>query len=108
MRYRLLYGTECLTGARPGSDRRAVRTVRRPRQASRRGCLALESLADAAAELVVGNIECAAAAFARVARQITGCTPTTSYIDELPDERTAVMERELVMVCSGKGPAIPP
>jgi hypothetical protein len=44
---------------------------------------------------------------ARVARQITGCTPTTSYIDELLDERTAVMETEMVMVCSRKRPANP-
>ena len=44
------------------------------------------------------------AAFARVARQITGCSPTTSYIAELLDERRAVMGMEMVMTCSRKGP----
>jgi hypothetical protein len=48
----------------------------------------------------------AVAAFARVARQITGCSPTTSYIGELLDERRAVMEVEMVMTCSRKGPQI--
>jgi hypothetical protein len=47
---------------------------------------------------------CAVAAFARVARQITGCSPSTSYIGELLDERGAVMEVEMVMTCSRKGP----
>ena len=56
-----------------------------------------------AAELVVGIIECAAAAFTRVARQITGCTPTASYIDE----RTAVVEVGMVMAGSRKGHANP-
>jgi hypothetical protein len=46
---------------------------------------------------------CAVAAFARVARQITGCSPATSYLGELLDERRAVMEVELVMTCSRKG-----
>jgi hypothetical protein len=36
-----------------------------------------------------------------------GCTPTTSYIDEALGERTAVMEMEMVMVCSGKAPQTP-
>ena len=49
---------------------------------------------------------CAVAAFARVARQITGCSPSTSYIGELLDERGAVMEVEMVMTCSRKGPQI--
>jgi hypothetical protein len=47
---------------------------------------------------------CAVAAFARVARQIPGCSPTTSYLGELLDERRAVMEVEMVMTCSRKGP----
>jgi hypothetical protein len=47
---------------------------------------------------------CAVAAFARVARQITGCSPTTSYLGELLDERGAVMGVEMVMTCSRKGP----
>ena len=49
---------------------------------------------------------CAVAAFARVARQIPGCSPTTSYLGELLDERRAVMEVEMVMTCSRKGPQI--
>ena len=46
------------------------------------------------------------AAFARVARQIPGCSPTTSYLGELLDERRAVMEVKMVMTCSRKGPQI--
>jgi hypothetical protein len=56
-----------------------------------------------AAEFVVGIIECAAAAFARVARQITGCTPTSSHIDE----RTAVVEVGMVVAGSRKRPRTP-
>jgi hypothetical protein len=52
---------------------------------------------------LVGIIECAAAAFARAARQITGCTPTASYIDE----RTAVVEVGMVMAGPRKGHANP-
>ena len=55
--------------------------------------------------MVVGVIECCAvAAFVRVARQITGCSPTTSYIGKLLDERGTVMGVEMVMTCSRKGP----
>jgi hypothetical protein len=68
-------------------------------------CRTAPDLNGAGAALVVGVIEgCAVAAFARVARQITGCSPTTSYIGELLDERRAVMEVEMVMTCSRKGP----
>jgi hypothetical protein len=42
--------------------------------------------------LVVGNIECAAAAFARVWFGLSPAAhPTTSYLDALRDERTVVM-----------------
>jgi hypothetical protein len=47
---------------------------------------------------------CAVAVFSRVARQITGCSPSTSYLGELLDERGAVMGVEMVMTCSRKGP----
>jgi hypothetical protein len=33
-----------------------------------------------------------------------GCSPTTSYLGELLDERRAVMEVKMVMTCSRKGP----
>jgi hypothetical protein len=46
----------------------------------------------------------AVAAFVRVARQITGCSPTTSYLGEVLDEHRAVMEVEMVMTCFQKGP----
>jgi len=36
-----------------------------------------------------------------------GRPPSTARIDELLDERTAVMEMEMEMVCSGKGPQTP-
>jgi hypothetical protein len=52
----------------------------------------LEALADEAAWLVVGNIECAAAAFARAWFGLSPAAhPTTSDLDALLDERTVVM-----------------
>ncbi|MGA3252842.1 MAG: hypothetical protein ABSD32_01575 [Mycobacterium sp.] len=68
----------------------------------------LESAAAEVARLVAGNIERAAVAFARAcgsANHRLHADP--SYLDELLDERTAVMEMEMVMVCSCKRPAIP-
>jgi hypothetical protein len=52
----------------------------------------LEALADEAAWLVVGNIDCAAAALARVWFGLSPAAhPATGYLDALLDERTVVM-----------------
>jgi hypothetical protein len=68
----------------------------------------LESSAAEVARLVAGNIERAAAAFARARGSANHRLHTDpSYIDELLDERAAVMEMEMEMVCSWKRPAIP-
>jgi len=68
----------------------------------------LESSAAEVARLVAGNIERAAAAFARARGSANHRLHTDpSYIEELLDEHTAVMEMEMVMVCSWKGPASP-
>ena len=61
----------------------------------------LESSAAEVARLVAGNIERAAAAFARARGSANHRLHTDpSYIDELLDERAAVMEIEMEMVCS--------
>jgi hypothetical protein len=44
------------------------------------------------------------AAKSRIGRTAEDRSPSTSYIGELLDERGAVMEVEMVMTCSRKGP----
>jgi hypothetical protein len=68
----------------------------------------LESSAAEVARLVAGNIQSAPPAFASRAWLSKHRLHTDpNYIDELLGEHTAVMEMEMEMVCSWKGPAIP-
>ncbi|MGA3254580.1 MAG: hypothetical protein ABSD32_10720 [Mycobacterium sp.] len=68
----------------------------------------LEALADEAAWLVVGNIECAVAAFAHVWFGLSPAAhPTTIDLDVLLDERTVVMANGNGDGLLREGPATP-